>query len=106
MSTDFVLTPKVLDVSKSHRGLSFISSQAVRASVFRALRCQHGSGATYNQLSSTERCVCVADSWDAGACHVCYRCHQLQETSHERSGLWVSEDVRLVAQSQGLNWDF
>lgn len=48
------------------------------------------SSSTHNQHPDTER--------HFGYCHICYTCHQLQETSHKWSGLWVSEDVRLVLQ--------
>lgn len=55
------------------------------------LRCR-------TQSAPSRREACGADSWDGTACHICYSCHQLQETSHKWSGLWVSEDVRLVSQ--------
>lgn len=52
----------------------------------------------HTQSAPSHREACGADSWDGTACHICYSCHQLQETSHKWSGLWVSEDVRLVTQ--------
>lgn len=55
------------------------------------LRCHTQSAPSHGE-------ACGADSWDGTACHICYSCHQLQETSHKWSGLGVSEDVRLVMQ--------
>lgn len=93
-----LLKVQVLGILKSHGGTSSFSSQPDRASVF--LRCPSSPAwlRCHTQSAPSHGEACGADSWDGMTCHICYSCHRLQETSHKWSGLWVSEDVRLVSR--------